>query len=184
MCPVHRQRELEFTMACLLHPQCIATNIRRLIASHATASAGQHVFSSGDLPPTCPQNMHCLIRHLPKQHAKVTRYAASTHQPIPQYNAQPMLLRSRQALSERSHRTAPSIQRHFPQLQSTRQCPSTHNALHSHPSNNSRPDQFKPCHANAPHHRRVNTKPNPEPPLPLPKLSTPASCVLCTGNAN
>ena len=86
MCPVHRQRELEFTMACLLHPQCITTNIRRLIASHATASAGQHVFSSGDLPPTCPQNMHCLRRHLPKQHAKVTRYAPSTHQPIPQYN--------------------------------------------------------------------------------------------------
>ena len=133
-----------------------------------------NISSVGVLSPTCPQNMHCLRRHLPKRHVKVTRYAASTHQPIPQYNAQPMLLRSRRALSERSHRTAPSIQRHIPQLQSTRQCPCTHNALHSHPSNHSRPDQFIPCHANAPHHTRVNTKPNPEPPLPLPKLSTPA----------
>ena len=50
---------------------------------------------------------------------------------------------------------------HPPALQSTHQCPCTHNALHNRPSNNARPAQFKPCHTNTPHHRRVNTKPNP-----------------------
>ena len=117
-----------------------------------------NISSVGVLSPTCPQNMHCLRRHLPKRHVKVTRYAASTHQPIPQYNAQPMLLRSRRALSERSHRTAPSIQRHIPPLQSTHQCTCPHNALHSRPKNNSPPAQFKQCHTNKTHHKRVPKK--------------------------
>ena len=73
-----------------------------------------NISTAAVLPPTYLQNTHCVRLHLPKQHAKVTRSTASTHQPLPQYNAQPMLLLSRRALSERSHRTAPSIQRHLP----------------------------------------------------------------------
>ena len=126
------------------------------------------------LPPTCPQHMfssdatfrNTIYRQPERTLPRINQY--------PNIMPNPVLVRSRRALSERSHRTAPSIQRHIPQLQSTHQCPSTHNALHNRPSNNSPPAQFKPCHANSPHHRRVNTKPNPEPPLPLPKLSTPA----------
>ena len=111
-------------------------------------------------PPTSPQNKHCLRRHLPKQHVQQTRRITSTHQPISQYNAKPMFLLCRRAPSERSHRTAPSIQRHIPPLQSTHQCPCPHNALHSRPKNNSPPAQFKPCHTNKTHHKRVKTKPH------------------------
>ena len=174
MYPLHKQRELEFTMRCLLPLKCRTTNIRRSNASHAIPSAGQHL------------NSRRSTTHLPTKHAlpqtplsetpfisnRNERFHASTNTPIQcPTNACTQQAGPIRTLSpHRSFHPTP----HPPALQSTHQCPCTHNALHNRPSNNSPPAQFKPCHANSPPHRRVNTKPNPEPPLPLPKLSTPA----------
>ena len=126
------------------------------------------------LPPTCPQHMFS---------SDATFRNTIYRQPertLPRINQYPNIMPN-QCFSAAGgpYQNAliaplPPSNATSPALQSTRQCPCTHNALNNRPSNNARPAQFKPCHTNTPHHRRVNTKPNPEPPLPLPKLSTPA----------
>ena len=57
MYPLHRQRELEFTMRCLLPLKCRTANIRRANASHAIPSVGQHT------------NSRRSTTHLPTKHA-------------------------------------------------------------------------------------------------------------------
>ena len=84
MYPLHKQRELEFTMRCLLPLKCRTTNIRRANASHAIPSVGQHL------------NSRRSTTHLPTKHAlpqtplseipfignRNERFHASTNTPI------------------------------------------------------------------------------------------------------